>query len=747
MKKFLCLMLSALLVLPTFSAFAATSEFGAYDSVYASNIFIRGKLADSDVGKVQQVSILFIHKTTEELGYIDELDVDKYGFYKTKFKFIANDGIYSDYKISIRDSETSRDITDTLQEVTAQKDAMTIDIDLNVAGDNDIIKYVSEGQLIDMVATVNNEYGDASNAKAMLAVYDANNNLLAVDTQNFKIGFADLKAKKTVNFEKLAFPAEAVKAKAFIWQDTVNLTPLAKDKTMEAYGEKGERAFINRNEDKSDPWVIGLAGASTVHAGQYAAFLYHYYATRHPEENIVIINKGAAGCTALDIFNRKAWDIFNENDPLGYGACDEIAIMVGANDVNYSGYANGRMDDDDYEAFYNGINVYTNHPQAEKNGKKVTNMTEEVNDSFNNYVKIVDWAEENNKKIVFTPMTVYDDSEDFEHILYEVGNVHGANRAFGMLSDKLEDLALERGLTFIDSWGASDEYTDAIRANTDPNIVNYIDSKNGYVFLGKDGLHHSSEGGYAIGYITARGQETDEIVAAVDIDALTGTSTTEDATVSDLVASSTGVSYTYLPKAIPLYAKSKGYVHTEKLGIDITNTMNKEIIKVTGLDAGTYTITMDDVAVTTATAEQLAAGVNIATLDKNPGQIQSKNAFETYSELRKTNENFLRNIFNEELRLRNQNTKEKLWDSNKSVQITNAMRMDHNDPRYDDFTTEDWIALCQYFIDNGTPTASASEYAERKRNQQTYVDIVKNCITGLNEGCKPTSHTVVITKN
>ena len=58
-------------------------------------------------------------------------------------------------------------------------------------------------------------------------------------------------------------------------------------------------------------------------------------------------------------------------------------------------------------------------------------------------------------------------------------------------------------------------------------------------------------------------------------------------------ASKTKVTYTYLPQALPLYAKAPGYEYAEKYGVDVTNTMNKEIIKVTGLEAGKYTIKMD----------------------------------------------------------------------------------------------------------------------------------------------------------
>ena len=54
--------------------------------------------------------------------------------------------------------------------------------------------------------------------------------------------------------------------------------------------------------------------------------------------------------------------------------------------------------------------------------------------------------------------------------------------------------------------------------------------------------------------------------------------------------------------------------------------------------------------------------------------------------------------------------------------------------------------LCQYFVDNGSPTASAADYPARKRNQQNYVDKVRACIEGLRTDNKPQSIQVVIEK-
>ena len=733
MKKLLCLAICLMMILSSVQALAATKEFGAYNDAIATNIYLEGK-AELE-GKA--VTVLFYNETTDTYGYVAEIPTQKDGTYSSKFKFM---GDISGYTLAIRDSETATDITNTLTTAIAQKDVYSVDIDLNVSG-NDVIKYASEGDILNIVADIENKYADSKKATVMLAAYDENNVLLATDIKTLEIGFGDVETKKTVEFDDVTFPANAVKAKAFAWQDTVNLIPLDKEQTMLAYGDT--RLFENENADPDDTWVVGFTGASTVQAGYYQHFIEQYYATRHSDKNVVFINKGCPGYTAKDIYLRLDWDIFNENDPLGYGACDEIVIMVGANDLQYTKYTHGEMDDDEYEEYYDG---------TKKNGVKTANMRELVNDSFYWYTQVIEECKKRGKSVAFTPMTVYDESQDFVHDLYDVGTVYGFNHALGMLSDKLEEYAREQEeagfpITFLDTWGMSDEYTDMIRANEDPAVKNYIKNNNGYVLLGDDGLHHSSAGGYVVGYIIARGLETDPVVASVEIDAAANNVVAvEDADVTLSSATSNYVEYTYAPKALPMYSKAPGYVHGENLGIDITGTINNEIIKVSGLEDGTYSITMTDknsgtaYAVGNFDASALGNGVNIATLTNNPGQVQAKDIYSFNKEAsnktgdlddvgKRLNEVHIRQIATTELAIRKANTSQ--------------FGVDHNDPIYDTMTVDEWCELAKKV---GSSDDTIKTYRTRKENQSLFIENVRANVEGTRARMNPGEYTVVITK-
>lgn len=530
----------------------------------------------------------------------------------------------------------------------------------------------------------------------IFASYDADGKLVGVSTDGtFPENATLLRAYATGEKENVEEPATEVK-------------------------ETGVGGFVNNNENPDDVWVVGLTGASTVQAGWYTAFLYQYYATRYPDKKIVLLNKGSAGCTAWDIYKRLNWDIFNEDDPLGYGACDEIAIMVGANDISYGMYTDGKMAEDEYEAYYNGKDKYRNNPERLNN--YLPDMTRKVDECFNTYKRVVDWCKKNNKRVTFTPMTLYDESDAFESTL-SYGVCYGSNHALGMLSDRLEAYAEEEGIPFVDTWGLSNEYTNKIRENY-PDVTTVI--------TGTDGLHHSSRGGYLIGYIIANEQEKDDTVASVTIDVNAKTSETETATVSNLSVSANKVSYTYLPQALPMYAKAPGYEFAEKYGVDITNTMNKEIIKVAGLEAGNYTIKMDGKAVAEVTADDLAEGVNIATSENNPGQIQSKALYDNYYERRRVAEADLRHIFNEELRIRN-------------VMLSNY-RTHYDAPEYKEYTAQDWIDLCNKLVADGYGTMNADTYPEKKLRQDEIVAEVRVCIDGMAKDSIPTSHKVEIIK-
>jgi hypothetical protein len=82
------------------------------------------------------------------------------------------------------------------------------------------------------------------------------------------------------------------------------------------------------------------------------------------------------------------------------------------------------------------------------------------------------------------------------------------------------------------------------------------------------------------------------------------------------------VSFDYLPRSLPLPVNDE-YRRAEKV-IPLTESLNREMLAVQGLARGRYALLLDGQNAGEFTADGLAAGVNIATLDANPGQRRAK---------------------------------------------------------------------------------------------------------------------------
>ena len=379
MKKVLSALLCIVMVLSTVSVFAAINEAGAAMDSDWYNVYIQGQAE-----KVMESVTVLLMDGQNNVGYINEIATDKDGNYETKFKF---DGKISNYKVKVRDSETSEDITSTLKTAFARQELYGIDLLLTEAG-NDVIGYITEGGAAEVIASINNKYGNIASVSVLFAAYDENNKLVAIDQKSLNVGYDDIDVQKTVDFSEIKLPAETKTVKAFAWQDAINLLPLAEEDDK-ATGTS--LAFKNENPENTK--VIGILGDSITAHGYYVFFLENYYYTKYPDSNIVILNKGISGDSAAGINRRYDWDIFNPDDALGLGACDEVTVMIGMNDVGYGSFDKGKPFDD-YAAAYPS--------------KLAT-----IESCTNNIEKIIIECKNRNIPITLITPSLYDESDRF----------------------------------------------------------------------------------------------------------------------------------------------------------------------------------------------------------------------------------------------------------------------------------------------------------------------------------------------
>ena len=106
------------------------------------------------------------------------------------------------------------------------------------------------------------------------------------------------------------------------------------------------------------------------------------------------------------------------------------------------------------------------------------------------------------------------------------------------------------------------------------------------------------------------------IVTAVELDAASGAATRQtNTTVEALDASAAGLAWTQRDAALPMPVEMEQESIAAALPCsDITEALNQQPLKVTGLNPGRYTLKIDDEATGSFTAAELAQGINLAML-------------------------------------------------------------------------------------------------------------------------------------
>lgn len=304
--------------------------------------------------------------------------------------------------------------------------------------------------------------------------------------------------------------------------------------------------------------------------------------TRYPDSYIDIVNCGDDGDTAAGFLSKRFKYEVQENKPAAAFVC------FGANDAGSS--------------LYPGDNEVLKEQMIL--GAKA------------NLEKIIKGLKEEGVEDItlLTPVT-YDDRENYDT---PYANHDGYSDAMALVAVNVLALAEEYNLKVVDT----NTLTTAIMEDAIANVSTEEE------IYQKDRIHPNTRGHFVIASkIIETLYGADALVASVDIDASSVDYYAENADVSDLTVRDGIITYTYKPYSLPMGVDEDGYadVHN-RYGefVDFTESMNKEIIKITDLADGKYTISFDGVAIGTYTADELADGVNIAVNPLNPGQIAAK---------------------------------------------------------------------------------------------------------------------------
>ncbi len=432
---------------------------------------------------------------------------------------------------------------------------------------SDGARVFNENDVVELRAKIKNVWADATAYQLLIATYDGEGNLL-----NAKLLDKDFEFDKegTVQVDKITdytVPAGTVMVKGFAWKN--KQIPIKANMEQRA----GETTFQDGDR-------VAFIGDSITHIGSYPGIIEHFYQTKNPYADYYFYNKGISGQQSGDILRRFESDILSQN-------VNRATIMMGVNDIALPF-------------------KYANSDSAK---------ADIINDSLNNFEDIIKLCKANDIALDIITPVMYDEDLSLTGEL----NAGGINQGLTDLSNGLEALADKYGLEF---YNTNILQNDIVRSARESGTM-------GEIIASNDRVHPTSNGYFIVAYSILKEQGVDGLVASCEINAEIGTANAKKALVSEVEMTSEGGTFMYKPQAIPL-AYNDGYKYAQEYIPTYTDDMNREIIQITGLSEGEYTVKFGENEIGTYQSDELCNGINISTLSLNPNQ---QRAVENYNKI------------------------------------------------------------------------------------------------------------------
>lgn len=334
-------------------------------------------------------------------------------------------------------------------------------------------------------------------------------------------------------------------------------------------------------------------GDSITHDGRYVYYLQLFQNLRRPGSGTRLLNGGISGDSAGGGVGRWKDDIL----PL---RPDRAFVMFGMNDVGRDLYATATPTD------------------VQAKGRAAALARYEANLSA-----LAALMPTSGVKTVFVTPSPYNQYS----VQPERENLVACNEpGLAACADRVRALAAERHFGVVDLHAPMTALFKAHPA---------------FVFCG-DRVHPGAEGHLVMAAQLAEAMRYSPVVARAVVDAKTGTvgklgsrGGSRNCTLTHVRATPRRVAFTYTPKALP-FPKLPEYEKVDGAFYPLTARLNQEVIVVTGLEDGRYTLAFDGRPVGTFTAAAFAQGVNVALLD-TPNQRRAREAARPMAELKGVN--------------------------------------------------------------------------------------------------------------
>lgn len=291
----------------------------------------------------------------------------------------------------------------------------------------------------------------------------------------------------------------------------------------------------------------------------YTRYVMNYFALRHPGMEVEFRNAGVGGDTAVGAIKRLNEDVLDLRP-------DVVSICFGMNDAGYT-----KFEEERYETFMAGMTVLLSELKRVK--AKVVLLTPGPVDPD----KAASWLD---------------------------GKVY--NETLARYAEGVKELAARKGLPVYDIHELLLDVQTRAKAE-DPEFT-----------MIPDAVHPSPPGQALMAYALLKALGCEEQASGLEIDAATGEVGADRCAVEGVEVSDSEVRFTRRDEALPTYFDPEAAAVFEYA--PIVEELNQYPLRVSGLQAGTWRLTVADEEVGTFTAEELAKGVNLAT---RPGSWQA----------------------------------------------------------------------------------------------------------------------------
>ncbi len=350
-----------------------------------------------------------------------------------------------------------------------------------------------------------------------------------------------------------------------------------------------------RADTFKDGETVCFLGDSITHGGPYHSMISTYYLTRFPERTIHFVNAGIAGDTAGGALGRLDEDVLSKSP-------STVVVMMGMNDVGRGNYV------------------------AEPTAKQREAQARALRGHQANMDRLLGRIRSacSARFILLTPspfdQTGVNDREN---------NQPGCNDALGRCAELVRQLAPKYQAEVIDLHGPMTALN-VKRQKSDPR----------YTLIGPDRVHPGLPGHLVMAWLFLKAQGAPTLVSRVTFDATAGNVVeAANATVDDVQRRDAGWTFTVLEKALPFPVDANAREILDHIPLE--KSLNQEILQIKGLADGSHVLRIDGERVACHTAEEWAAGVNLA-LNRAAPQVKQAEEVARLSEERRHTEVRLR---------------------------------------------------------------------------------------------------------